>query len=102
VFPTVEVGNDAVVYVPDVDGPSSLLNILNAVGNALVALTVLLFVGLAARSFLKGERAGDDPWNGQTLEWATTSPAPADNFAEIHVVKSAEPLLDLKSSRSDA
>lgn len=102
VFPTVEVGADAVVYFPEVDGPVSLLNILSAVGHGLVVVTVLLFVALAARSFLKGERAGDDPWNGQTLEWATSSPAPADNFAEIHVVKSAEPLLDLKSSRSDA
>ena len=102
VFPTVEVGKDAVVFFPEVDGPVALLNTLNAVGNALVAVAVLLFIGLAARSFLKGERAGDDPWNGQTLEWATTSPAPADNFAEIYVVKSAEPLLDLKSSRSDA
>ena len=40
--------------------------------------------------------AGDDPWDGQTLEWATSSPAPDDNFAEVHTVSSAEPLLDLK------
>ena len=24
--------------------------------------------------------AGDDPWDGQTLEWVTSSPAPSDNF----------------------
>jgi len=64
---------------------------------------VLAFVALALKSFTSGESAGDDPWDGQTLEWATTSPAPADNFAAVHVVSSAEPLLDLKpSTRSDA
>jgi len=68
-----------------------------------VLLAVLAFVALALRSFLKGEVAGDDPFDGQTLEWATTSPAPFDNFAEVHIVKSAEPLLDLKpANRSDA
>jgi heme/copper-type cytochrome/quinol oxidase subunit 1 len=66
-------------------------------------LAVLAFIGLVIRSFATGERVGDDPWNGQTLEWATTSPAPANNFADIHIVQSAEPLLDLKTSnRSDA
>jgi heme/copper-type cytochrome/quinol oxidase subunit 1 len=63
-------------------------------------ITVLAFVGLAARSFTKGALAGDDPWDGHTLEWATSSPAPAANFADVHTVASAEPLLDLKP-RSD-
>ena len=49
------------------------------------------------------QHVGDDPFDGQTLEWATTSPAPANNFADIHIVQSAEPLLDLKTTnRSDA
>ena len=43
--------------------------------------------------------AGDDPWDGQTLEWATSSPAPYANFADVHTVASAEPLLDLKPRR---
>ena len=72
-----------------------------AVGHGLMALTVLAFVALAIRSFASGEHAGDDPWDGQTLEWATSSPAPADNFAEIHVIASAEPLLDLKPARTE-
>ncbi|MBU6315391.1 MAG: cbb3-type cytochrome c oxidase subunit I [Acidobacteria bacterium] len=84
-------------------GPSSLWNSLSGVGHVLVLLAVLAFLALELRSASKGERAGDDPWNGQTLEWATTSPAPEHNFVDIHVVKSAEPLLDLKpSNRSDA
>ena len=84
-------------------GPMELWNSLSAVGLGLTLVAVLAFLALAVRSFLTGAAAGDDPWNGQTLEWATTSPAPADNFAAVHIVKSAEPLLDLKpSTRSDA
>jgi heme/copper-type cytochrome/quinol oxidase subunit 1 len=100
VFPSVDPGVDGVVKFA-YSGPHALWNTLSFVGHALVLLTVLAFLALAVRSFAKGERAGDDPWNGQTLEWATTSPAPEDNFAALHIVASAEPLLDLKT-RSDA
>lgn len=102
VFPAVEGGATSVVNF-DYSGPSELWNGLSAAGHALVLLTVLAFVALALRAFAKGPHAGDDPWDGQTLEWATTSPAPTHNFAEVHLVKSAEPLLDLKPvNRSDA
>lgn len=102
VFPAVESGVPGAVQF-DYSGPSSLWNLLSLAGHALVLVSVLAFIALAARSFTKGEHVGDDPWDGQTLEWATTSPAPEHNFAAIHVVQSAEPLLDLKpSNRSDA
>jgi cytochrome c oxidase subunit 1 len=32
-------------------------------------------------SLLAGERASDNPWRANTLEWATTSPPPHGNFA---------------------
>ncbi len=102
VFPTVEAGNDAAVNF-DYSGPMALWNTLNFVGICLLLLSVLTFAALALRTFRRGELAGDDPWDGQTLEWATTSPPPSDNFADVHIVQSAEPLLDLKpSNRSDA
>jgi heme/copper-type cytochrome/quinol oxidase subunit 1 len=95
VFPAVETGNDAVVNF-DYSGPMGLWNALNAVGIGLVLVSVLAFAALALRSFRTGDAVGDDPWDGLTLEWATTSPAPTDNFAEVHIVHSGEPLLDLK------
>lgn len=106
VFPAVRTGDDAVVNF-DYSGPMGLWNTLNAVGIGLTLLSALAFVALALRTFGRslttGDAAGDDPWDGQTLEWATTSPAPAHNFAEVHIVQSAEPLLDLKpANRSDA
>ncbi len=40
-----------------------------------------------------------DPWNGRTLEWATSSPAPVYNFAVIPEVHSREPFWDMKQSK---
>jgi heme/copper-type cytochrome/quinol oxidase subunit 1 len=85
----------------DYSGPQNLWNILAGSGHALMGLTVLAFIGLAVTSFRSGEHAGDDPWDGQTLEWATSSPAPTDNFTELHIVSSAQPLLDLKPATSE-
>jgi heme/copper-type cytochrome/quinol oxidase subunit 1 len=63
-----------------------------------MAITVLGFVGLLLASLRSDDSVGDDPWHAQTLEWITTSPAPRDNFVDVPVVHSAEPLLDLMSA----
>jgi heme/copper-type cytochrome/quinol oxidase subunit 1 len=81
----------------DNDGPGELLNALVVAGHAAVGLTALGFAGLAAKTWRNGDVAGDDPWHGQTLEWATTSPPPSNNFATTPTVMSAEPLLDLQA-----
>ena len=39
-------------------------------------------------SIFKGKKAGDNPWKANTLEWATTSPPPHENFDEDLVVYS--------------
>ncbi len=80
----------------DYDGPISLWNGASVAGHALVILGLLAFIGAAVADFRSGEHAGDDPWNGHTLEWATPSPAPIDNFSELASVASAEPVLDSK------
>ena len=38
--------------------------------------------------------AGDDPWQGYTLEWATTSPPPVHNFDQLPPVRSERPIFD--------
>jgi heme/copper-type cytochrome/quinol oxidase subunit 1 len=74
-------------------------NILSLVGHSVFALTVLGFVGLLISTvFGGGGDAIDDPFDGQTIEWATTSPAPANNFVDVPMITSAEPLLDLKTA----
>jgi heme/copper-type cytochrome/quinol oxidase subunit 1 len=49
-------------------------------------------------AFSSSEDGVDDPFDGHTIEWATTSPAPAGNFIDVPTVGSAEPLLDLKTA----
>jgi heme/copper-type cytochrome/quinol oxidase subunit 1 len=83
----------------DYDGPMELWNWLSAIGFAGVGVVVLLFVALALKSFSGGPTVGNDPWEAQTLEWATTSPPPEHNFAELYAVSSAEPLLDLPGTK---
>jgi cytochrome c oxidase subunit 1 len=57
---------------------------------------VLFFVYNLIYSYFKGRKAGDDPWDAWTLEWATTSPPPEYNFEHLPVVRSRRPLWDLK------
>ena len=81
------------------DGDVELLNILVLVGHGLMALTVLIFVGLLIATMTgSGENAVDDPYDGQTIEWATPSPAPRDNFVDLPTITSAEPMLDMKEA----
>ena len=77
-------------------GPQDLWNVLATAGFALMLLTTLAFALLALKSFTGGEAAGDDPWDGATLEWATSSPPPVHNFSDVVVVNSPTPLTDMK------
>jgi cytochrome c oxidase subunit I len=71
-------------------------NLISSVGVALQAAGITCFVVNLVRSYMKGEPAGEDPWDAWTLEWATTSPPPEYNFETLPVVRSSRPLWDLK------
>jgi cytochrome c oxidase subunit I len=67
------------------------------VGLGLIVLVLDLLVSILAK---RGRTAGADPWGGQTLEWATTSPPPPHNFDALPEIRSASPLLDLRIAQS--
>jgi cytochrome c oxidase subunit 1 len=71
-----------------------MLNMISTVGAFMTAAAVLLFVVNALVSLKRGPIAGPDPWAASSLEWATSSPPPAYNFAHIPVVSSRTPLWD--------
>ena len=71
-------------------------NMVTTLGVAVQAIGLLFFLWNVVSSLRAGARAGDDPWDAWTLEWATTSPPPEYNFESVPTVHSRRPLWDLK------
>ncbi len=71
-------------------------NALETVGAFIIAVSVLVFIWNFFASLRHGAPAGNDPWDAQTLEWTTTSPPPAYNFAVVPTITSRRPLWDQK------
>ena len=79
---------------PDLPGWGAL-NLLSTLGAFVMAGSVLVFLYNIARSLRTGAPAGDNPWEGSTLEWATTSPPHPHNFEQVPPVRGRRPLWDL-------
>ena len=81
---------------PDNTDTIEALNTVSAVGGAVLALSCAGFLLLVLAALRSKEPPGDDPWSGHTLEWATTSPPPAGNFATLPEIASEAPLYDAR------
>jgi cytochrome c oxidase subunit 1/cytochrome c oxidase subunit I+III len=79
-----------------------VLNLLSTIGGFVLAAGILVILANVLWSVRWGPPAGDDPWDGNTLEWATTSPPPPYNFPVIPVVRSADPNWDREDRSADA
>jgi cytochrome c oxidase subunit 1 len=71
-------------------------NLMETIGALTIALSVAIFLLNVFLTRRYGEIPGDDPWDGHTLEWATTSPPPAHNFDSLPVIRTRRPMWDLK------
>jgi cytochrome c oxidase subunit I len=69
-------------------------NLISTVGSFIMAVGILVFVWNFFVSLRRGQPAGDDPWEGNSLEWVTTSPPPHHNFHEIPEIRSERPAFD--------
>jgi cytochrome o ubiquinol oxidase subunit 1 len=75
--------------------------IVAAFGTALILIGILLMILQLIVSIKNREALRDktgDPWNGRTLEWSVSSPAPLYNFAEIPTVNSLDPYWAFKQA----
>jgi cytochrome c oxidase subunit I+III len=77
-------------YLPDLGWDT--LNLVATLGSYVLGLGFAIFLFNVIWSRYRGAPAPDDPWGGDTLEWATTSPPQQYNFAVLPVVQSRYPL----------
>ncbi|MBV8903572.1 MAG: cbb3-type cytochrome c oxidase subunit I, partial [Acidobacteriia bacterium] len=73
-----------------------LWNAISTFGAVVLGMGSLLFLVNLLASLIFGAKAGNDPWDAWTLEWATTSPPPPENFETVPAVTSCRPFWDLK------
>ena len=71
------------------------LNMFSTISAVVLGISFFVFVWNIIYSLKHGETAGDNPWNGWTLEWLAASPPKPKSFETIPLVKSRRPLWDL-------
>jgi cytochrome c oxidase subunit 1 len=78
-------------------------NQLVSVGGFIVAFSTLLFLVnvIVSIGLKRGAVAGNDPWDGRTLEWSISSPPPEYNFAEVPEVESRDDFWHRKYTEDD-
>ncbi len=82
------------------DDPSlQIYFVIAAIGGFVILLGVVFFLIQLFVSIVNREKLRDttgDPWGGRTLEWATSSPPPAYNFAFTPLVHDIDAWTDMK------
>jgi cytochrome c oxidase subunit I len=71
------------------------MNMISTIGAFVLAIAVLVLIFNIAISLRSGKIAGNNPWDAWTLEWATTSPPPPENFTRVPPIRGRRPLWDL-------
>jgi cytochrome c oxidase subunit I+III len=67
-------------------------NLIATIGAFILAGGILAFFINLFHSARNGEKAPDNPWGADTLEWATPTPAPQYGFRALPIVRSLHPL----------
>jgi cytochrome o ubiquinol oxidase subunit 1 len=82
------------------DDPSlQIWFVIAAIGALIILVGIIAFVIQIAVSIINRDKLRDttgDPWNGRTLEWSTSSPPPAYNFAFTPQVHDLDAWYDMK------
>ena len=87
-------------YAPDRGW--NTLNLLSSIGAFVIAAAMVVFAVNVILTLRKPRTAPADPWSGNTLEWATTSPPPPHNFDRLPVIGSARPVYDARLAETVA
>jgi cytochrome c oxidase subunit I len=86
-----------VAFYPS-DAGWTTLNVVATIGAFIIALGMLVALANLVITLRRPRTAPADPWQGNTLEWATTSPPPPYNFERLPEIRSERPVRDLRLS----
>jgi cytochrome c oxidase subunit 1 len=81
-------------YPPDAG--FTTLNMVSTAGAFLLAFGTLPFLAAVVLALRHPADQPADPWGANSLEWATSSPPPHHNFAEIPPIRSERPVFDAR------
>src|SRR3954468_24462446 len=76
-------------------------NLIETIGSYLLSAGLVMILVNLLVSLRRGAPAGNDPWGGPTLEWATTSPPPDFNFAVVPKISSPYAMWDPEDREVD-
>jgi cytochrome c oxidase subunit I+III len=69
-------------------------NLLSSIGVLVIIMGIAVFIWNVARSYRRGDEAGNNPWGAATLEWAVPSPPAEHGWSILPIVRSRHPLWD--------
>ncbi|MBF0501156.1 MAG: cbb3-type cytochrome c oxidase subunit I [Candidatus Riflebacteria bacterium] len=85
-------------YLPEFQN----LQVISTVGSWILAAGIIMMVINLFYGMRYGEKAGDNPWGGATLEWTVSSPPPAENFeGEPVLTRSPYDFKDIKAPHAE-
>ncbi|MDN5247528.1 PREDICTED: probable cytochrome c oxidase subunit 1 [Rhagoletis zephyria] len=73
--------------IPDYPDAFIPWNYVSSIGSYISFFSVMFFVFVVVHLFIRGKKAGDNPWGGDTLEWTVSSPPPFHTFEKPPVIK---------------
>jgi cytochrome c oxidase subunit I len=78
------------------------LNVVSTIGAVVLGLGTVPFVAAVALALRRPATSPADPWGGNSLEWATSSPPPRHNFDRLPRIRSERPVFDARLAAATA